>query len=68
MEDQSQKGTLALVAITQSRARKDAEEEKHCMNKQHVSGVSANSLEQKESDDWGMGTKLDNSVLHGRQE
>ena len=34
VEGQSWKGSLALVATTQSRARKEAEEEMHCVEKQ----------------------------------
>ena len=34
VEGQSWKGSLALVATTRSRARKEAEEEMHCVEKQ----------------------------------
>ena len=56
---------MALVATMRSRARKEVEEETHRMKKQQVSGVRPNDLEQKESDVWDMGTKLDDSVFHG---
>ena len=63
-----QKGTLALIATTRSRAPKEAEEETHRLKKQRVSGVCPNSQEQKENVVWDMGTKLDDSVFHGGRE
>ena len=67
-EKRVQKGTLALIATTRSRARKEAEEEMHRLKKQPVFVVHPNSLEQKENDVWDMGTKLDDLVFHGKRE
>lgn len=65
VEDRSKNDSLALVATTWSRAKKEAEEERLRSEKQLASGVSPNPVEEQGSDVWDIGTKLDNSVLQG---